>query len=102
MRSIIRRSSATPRSDQEFAISLSARDRRRHRADDAPALSRDKTLNVRANGILHRLVAHNPLLEVRPPRLELRLHQHNEFRRRGAEGERDPPPLKWSDLRYVF
>src|ERR1700681_777681 len=83
-----RRSSAMPRSDQEFAVSVAAGNRRFLRTDDAPALSRDKTLDVGANSLPHRLVADDAFLQMRPSCLDVRLDQHDEFRRRRAECER--------------
>src|SRR5215472_907342 len=74
--------SVTLCSKQEFAIAVAAQDRGRHDAEDRPAECSHHLLDPGADGGMDRGVAHDALLDLRRPGLELRLDQSDESRRR--------------------
>src|ERR1700722_12967758 len=67
----ITRCSTTIGLDEEFAVAVAAKDRRRYDAANAPSERRDKCANVFADHFVNRLVAHNALFAMPAIGLEL-------------------------------
>src|ERR1043166_531749 len=89
-RSITRRST-TRGPEQELAVAVAARDRRRDDAGDAPAQPRDEARDVLAYGRVHLRVAHDPFLDAASG-FELRLDQRDHPRGRPQQGDRRRAP----------
>src|SRR3977135_2041202 len=85
-RAIARRSTTT-RSDEEFAISVAAFDRRGKSRDHVAAERRHEGGDLRAGGGVKRGIAHDALLEVASAQLVLRLHQRHQMGAAGREPE---------------
>src|SRR3979411_2083742 len=83
-RAIAKRSTMT-RSDEEFAVSIAAFDRRGKSRDHVVAERRHEGGDLGADGGVKRGIAHDSLLEVASAQLELRLHQRHQIGARGRE-----------------
>src|SRR5215213_2541538 len=72
--------SATTGSQQKLAIAVPALDGRGDKPHDLETERGDEGCHVLADRAMHGSVAHDALLHMIAPRLELRLHEHGQFR----------------------
>src|ERR1700722_7091078 len=76
------RCSTTIGLDEEFAVAVATKDRRRHDAANAPSERRDNCANVLADHFVNRFVAHNALLAKPAVGFELWFDQRQKLRAR--------------------
>src|SRR5687767_12475543 len=80
--------SGTSRTEEEFAVAITAFDGRGDNASSRPAEAGDDFGDAGAHGVMHLRVAHDAFLEARAPGLELRLDQCDQLCRQPRKRER--------------